>query len=54
MSQLNVASLLLVLVIGELTQPLWGHPQEVNQLLVVGVFVEDLHETLNEPGKSQI
>jgi len=48
---LNVARLLLVLLVGEHAQPLRGHPQEVDLLLIVGVAAKDLDETLDEPGK---
>ena len=48
---LDVASLLLVLLVGEHAQPLGGHPQEVDQLLLVRVVAKDLNQTLDEPEK---
>ena len=48
---LDVASLLLVLLVGEHAQPLGGHPQEVDQLLLVRVVAKDLDQTLDEPEK---
>jgi len=48
---LHVARLLLAQLVGELAEPLRGHPQEVDQLLVVRVVAEHLDQALDEPGK---
>ena len=46
---LNIASLLLALLIGEVAETLAGHPQQVDQLCVVRVGHEHLHQALHKP-----
>ena len=43
MPHLNIASLFLSHLIGEVTQPLAGHPQQIHQLCVMSMVHENLH-----------
>ena len=43
MPHLNITGLLLALLIGEVAEPLAGHPQQVDQLRVVRVGHEYFH-----------
>jgi len=49
MPHLNITSLLLSLLIGEVAEPLAGHPQQVDQLRVMGVGHEHFHKALHKP-----
>ena len=46
---LNITSLLLSLLVGEVAEPLAGHPEEVDQLSVMGVGHEHLYQALHKP-----
>ena len=46
---LYITSLLLSLLIGEVAEPLAGHPEEVDQLSVMGVGHEHLYQALHKP-----
>ena len=46
---LNITSLLLSLLIGEVAEPLAGHPQQVHQLGVMWVGHEHFHKALHKP-----
>ena len=46
---LNITGLLLALLIGEVAEPLAGHPQQVDQLRVMRVGHEHFHKALHKP-----
>ena len=46
---LNITSLLLSLLVGEVAEPLAGHPQQVDQLRVMRVGHEHFHKALHKP-----
>jgi hypothetical protein len=48
-AHLDVARLLLAEVVGKLAEPFRGHPQQVDQLFVVRVVAEHLHQALDKP-----
>jgi hypothetical protein len=50
-AHLDVARLLLAEVVGKLAEPFRGHPQQVDQLFVVRMVAEHLHQALDKPVK---